>query len=296
VTLNDISETDLNYMPWRYGASRIAFRGPAQRLDEPYVAIIGGSETFGKFVEFPFADLLQAEIGVPVVNLGVMHAGLSLIVDNPAILDIASKSQVTVVQVLGAANMSNRFYSVHPRRNDRFVGASKRMQQLFPDVDFTDFNFTGHLLSALEYAGHPAFDDLVAELKTAWVRRMGTILSAIHGDRLLLWMADRRPEDPSNAIGGFDPLFVDRDMPEALSPSIGGIVEVVASKRSRGEGLRGKLYQSSEEQAAAAMPGPAFHGQTATALAQTIGSTDQEWRAGSNGAPSVKRKPIRASR
>ncbi len=296
MTLNDQTETNINYRTWRHGASRIAFRGPAKRLDEPYVAIVGGSEAFGKFVEYPFADLLQAKIGLPVVNLGVMHAGLSLIVDDPAVLGIASKAQMTVVQVLGAANMSNRFYSVHPRRNDRFVGASKRMQDHFPDVDFTDFNFTGHLLSALEYAGHPAFDDLVAELKTAWVQRMRTILSAIHGDRLLLWMSDRRPEDPSNAIGGIDPLFVDRDMLEALSPCIGGIVEVVANKRSRGEGLRGKLYQSSEEQAAAAMPGPAFHGQTARALAQTIGSPDQKWRGGSNGAPSAKPNPIRASR
>ncbi len=170
------------------------------------------------------------------------------------------------------------------------------MQDLFPDVDFTDFNFTGHLLSALEYAGHPAFDELVAELKTAWVRRMRAILNAIDGERLLLWMSDRRPEDPSNAISGIEPLFVDRDMLEALSPAIGGIVEVVANKRSRSEKLGGKLYQLSEEQAAAAMPGPAFHAQTANALAQTFGAPDRERRAGSNGAPSLRLKPIRASR
>ena len=147
MTLNDDSETVIDYKPWRHCTSRLAFRGPAQRLDEPYVAIVGGSETFGKFVDYPFVDLLRAEIGIPVVNLGVMHAGLSLIMDDPTILDIASNAQMTVVQVLGATNMSNRFYSVHPRRNDRFVSASKRMQVLFPDVDFTDFNFIGHLLT-----------------------------------------------------------------------------------------------------------------------------------------------------
>ena len=116
MTLNDQSETIINYKPWRHGASRIAFRGPAQRLDDAFVAIVGGSETFGKFVEHPFSDLLQKEISVPVVNLGVMHAGLSLIADDPAIRDISSKAQLTVVQVLGAQNMSNRFYSVHPRK------------------------------------------------------------------------------------------------------------------------------------------------------------------------------------
>lgn len=296
MTLNDHSEAVIDYKPWRHGASRLAFRGPGQRLDEPYVAIVGGSETFGKFVEYPFVDLLRAEIGMPVVNLGVMHAGLSLIIDDPTIIDIASKAQMTVVQVLGATNMSNRFYSVHPRRNDRFVSASKRMQVLFPDVDFTDFNFTGHLLAALEKAGHPAFDDLVYELKSAWVQRMQSILGSIHGERLLLWMSERRPEEPSCADYVIDPLFVDRDMLEALSPSIGGIVEVVANKHSRDEGLSGKLYQTSDELAAAAMPGPAFHRQTAAALAETIGRPENERRAGSTDAPSAKDLPIRASR
>jgi len=296
VTLNDQTETIINYKPWRHGASRIAFRGPAQRLDDAYVTIVGGSETFGKFVEHPFADLVQTKIGTPVVNLGVMHAGLSLIADDPAILDIASKARITVVQVLGAQNMSNRFYSVHPRRNDRFVCASRRMQDLFSGIDFTDFNFTGHLLTTLENAQHPAFDELVAELKTAWVQRMRMILGTIAGDRLLLWMSDRRPEDPSNAANGVDPLFVDRGMLEELSPSISGIVEVVASKASRDEGLRGKHYQPAEEQAAAAMPGPRFHRETATALAQTIGDGDAKRRAGQSDAPFLKGLSIRASR
>jgi len=296
VKLDDNSETVIDYKLWRHGPSRIAFRGPTQELDVPYVAIVGGSETFGKFVEYPFADLLRAEIAMPVVNLGVMHAGLSLIVDDPAILDIASNAQMTVVQVLGATNMSNRFYSVHPRRNDRFVCASKRMKVLFPDVDFADINFTGHLLTALEKERHPGFGELVAELKTAWVQRMSAILDSIHGDRLLLWMSDRRPEDPSSVEHSTDPMFVDRDMLEALSPLIGGIVEVVATKHSRDEGLIGKFYQASDEQAAAAMPGPAFHCQTAAALAQTIGEPEKEGRTVSTGAPSESDRPIKASR
>ncbi|MGI9389391.1 MAG: DUF6473 family protein [Boseongicola sp.] len=296
MTLNDCQETVINYQTWRHGASRIAFRGPAQRLDEPYTAIVGGSETFGKFVSCPFAELLQAEIGTPVVNLGVMHAGLSLVVNDPAILEIASNAQLTVVQVLGATNMSNRFYSVHPRRNDRFVSVSRRMHDLFPDVDFADINFTGHLLAALEEERHPAFDEFVDELKTAWVERMRTILGSIRGDRLLLWMSERRPEEPSSARFGVDPMFVDRDMLEALSPCIGGIVEVVANQRAREEGLRGKLYRSSEEQAAAAMPGPSFHEQTAAALAQTIGTSETEGRAGRSGASAINDQPVRASR
>ncbi|MDJ1017680.1 MAG: DUF6473 family protein [Paracoccaceae bacterium] len=262
------SKTGLDYKPCQYGASRIAFRGPARPLDVPYVAVIGGSETYGKFVETPFADLLEAAAGAPVINLGAMHAGLGLFLDEPAVLDVASRDRMTVIQVLGAQNMSNRFYTVHPRRNDRFLKASGRMQTLFPGIDFTEFNFTGHLLTALEEAAPLAFADLVAELKEAWVRRMTTLLERIQGERVLLWMSSRRPEDSRNATTDGDPLLVDREMLEALAPHVAGLVEVVASARTQRFPLKGKRFHP--EEAAAAMPGPRFHQEVAEALAPVV--------------------------
>ncbi len=57
---------------------------------------------------------------------------------------------MTVIQVMGAHNMSNRFYAVHPRRNDRFLRASLGCcKTIYPEVDFTEFNFTRHMLTAL---------------------------------------------------------------------------------------------------------------------------------------------------
>ena len=46
----------LDYFPCRYGASRAVFRGPERDLSRPYVALLGGSATFGKYVATPFAD------------------------------------------------------------------------------------------------------------------------------------------------------------------------------------------------------------------------------------------------
>ena len=266
----DAGEVLLDYRICQYGQSRAAFRGPKKAPQGSYVAVIGGSECFGKFVESPFPDLLEAQLGEPVVNLGVMHAGLTLIADDPAILPVAAGARMTVVQVLGAQNMSNRYYSVHPRRNDRFVAASYRLQRLFPDVDFTDFNFTGHLLTTLEAAGGPGYARLLEELRTAWVSRMRLILEAIPGEKVLLWMSRRRPEDGGMSASGHDPMFVDRDMLEGLSPYIAGIVEAVADTSARDEGVRGKVFAESERQAAAAMPGPLFHAQAAAALVRTI--------------------------
>ena len=49
------------------------------------------------------------------------HRRYSVFVNEPTVIDICSKALVTVVQLMGAQNTSNRFYAVHPRRNDRFL-------------------------------------------------------------------------------------------------------------------------------------------------------------------------------
>ena len=260
----------IDYQVCKYPGSRIAFRGPLRPLNAPYVAVLGGSETLGKFVDDPFVDLLEKRLEEPVVNLGVMHAGLTLFLDDPAVMKIASEARLTIVQLFGAQNMSNRFYTVHPRRNDRFLAASARLQALYPEVDFTEFNFTGHLLTALEERNPKSFQKVVAELRTAWVHRMITLLKSITGDCLLLWMSDRAPDTPSAMASGADPMFLNWAMLDALLPYASGLVEVVSSPRAKAEGLSARAFLPGEEAAALALPGPRFHAEAADALAEAI--------------------------
>lgn len=94
--------------PWFYDGSKLALRGPERDFTRPFVAVLGGSETFGKHVALPYPALLERRIGMPVANLGVMHAGVSLFSKERWLLDIASQAELTVIQVMGAQNMSNR--------------------------------------------------------------------------------------------------------------------------------------------------------------------------------------------
>ena len=80
-------------------------------MTEPYIAVLGGTEVFGRFVAHPFPDLIQEWTGLPVANFGVAQAGLSLFSEEPWLLDAGSRSDLTVLQILGAQNMSNRLYS-----------------------------------------------------------------------------------------------------------------------------------------------------------------------------------------
>ncbi len=60
----NLGESALDYVPCRYGKSKLLFRGPKRKLTAPYVAMIGGTETYGKFVETPFPALT----GVPLTR------------------------------------------------------------------------------------------------------------------------------------------------------------------------------------------------------------------------------------
>ncbi|MFT6075960.1 MAG: hypothetical protein ACJAZ1_002892 [Yoonia sp.] len=35
------------------------FRGPRKRLDQPYLAFVGGTETYGKYIEEPYLALVE---------------------------------------------------------------------------------------------------------------------------------------------------------------------------------------------------------------------------------------------
>ena len=71
-------QRSLDYDPVRYGTSRISFRGPKKDLGGRYVAFLGGSETYGKFLQEPFPDLVEQALDLTCVNLGYMNAGIDV--------------------------------------------------------------------------------------------------------------------------------------------------------------------------------------------------------------------------
>ncbi|TCM86933.1 DUF6473 family protein [Rhodovulum steppense] len=251
----------------RYGSSRLLFRGPRQDLDRPYCAVIGGTETYGKFIPTPFATLLEQAVGMPVVNLGCVNAGLDVFVNDSTVMEVAAGARVTVIQALGAHNMSNRFYVVHPRRNDRFLRASAMLKALYPGIDFTEYHFTRHLLGALREKSPTAFEIVVAELQMAWQARMRMLATRLPGAKVLLWLSTRPPEGEQHVCGlGDDPLFVTRHMLDTVRPYFNQVVEVTDCAEARASGAPGMLVGELDAPAAAMLPGPAVHGEVAEAL------------------------------
>jgi len=263
----------LEYFPCRYGKSKILFRGPKRDLSNPYVAFLGGTETYGRFIEKPFPWLVEQETGKTMVNLGCVNAGIDVFRREPTVLRMCYNADVTVIQLMGAQNMSNRFYSVHPRRNDRFIRASTLMKTIFREVDFTDFTFNRHMLMTLHTLSPERFEVVKDELKAAWLARMQALLETISGKVVLFWFSERTPEDPDQVTAaglGVDPLFVDRKMLETLRPLVADIVEFQPSKKAIHSGTEGMVFSPLEVPAADTMLGVKAHQEAASVLAKSL--------------------------
>lgn len=270
MTFEQAGDSPLHYFPCRYDRSRLLFRGPRRDMSGDHIAFLGGTETYGKFLREPFPALVEAALGLPSVNLGCVQAGPDAYLNDPAILDLTRRAAVTVVQVTGALNLSNRLYAVHPRRNDRFLRASPALQGLYPEVDFTEFAFTRHLTRSLADVSADRFEQVVAELRTAWVARMVTLLDRLSPPVVLLWLGLHPPPRESVVDPMADPPLIHAGMLATLRPRVAAYLEVVASDHARAEGVRGMAFPPLEAQAAQGLPGPAVHAEVAAALTPVI--------------------------
>ncbi len=211
--------TPVDYAPCRYGGSRLEFRGPFRPLQRGYMVALGGSETFGRDQKLPWPVLLEQSIGQMVVNLGLPNAGPDVYLRDPAIQDIAAGASLAIIQLPGAVNLSNRFYSVHPRRNDRVLRITPELHELYPEMDFIEFNFTNHLVSRLRDADSDRFELLHKELRAVWVARMSELLARLPARTVLVWLATAQLREAGVLGSGPTPTpaLVDRAMVAAVA-------------------------------------------------------------------------------
>jgi Domain of unknown function (DUF6473) len=262
-------DTSLDYLPCRYGRSRLLFRGPRRDLSGPNVVVLGGIETYGRYIPRPYPLLLEEAMGRTVVNLGCPNAGPDAWLGDPAVMDVVGQAQIVVVQLPSAADLTNRLYAVHPRRNDRFLRASPILQTIYREVDFTDFNFTRHMLRSLYQAGPDRFALVADELRAAWIGRMQLLLQRIPGQTVLLWLSDA-PPGPRCDLPQTEPVLVDAEMVAAVRPFAAATVEVVPGPAARAQGTAGMVIPALAQTAAQGLPSVAAHAEVAQALAPVL--------------------------
>lgn len=253
-----------NSAPCFYRDINIAFRGPERSLEGPYVTFLGGTCFHGKYARKAVADRVEEAVGRACVNLGVMNAGLDLMRSEP-MLSLAQGGAATVIELVAAQNMSNRFYRVHPRRNDRLVAPTRLLRRVFPELDLSEVHFTRHLLNLMRSTAPNRFETVVDELRAAWVESMCALLHAIKGPKILLWVAPMPLEDGvGHAVQ--EPYLVDRAAVQAISGLADALVEVRETPRMRDRGFRGMQVPDTHARVLSSLPRATLLDEAALAL------------------------------
>ena len=267
--VNLIEGTEVpGYVTCRYGGSRAVFRGPAQDLSRPYIAFLGGAATLGKGLDHPFAELVERALGLPAVNLGASGAGPDFYLADRGVLEVASKARLAVVQLTGADALSNPFYSVHRRRNDRFLATRPALRSLYPEVDFADIHFTGHLLRTLSQTDAQRFALVRKGLQATWLSRMELLLDHLPPQRLLVWLTDGTTHlATTDTAESRVPPLVDEEMLNVLRPAVSGCVTVRCETPAvlcQPAAARSRIAETRT------LPGPDVHERVAAGLVRRI--------------------------
>ncbi|MEM7745618.1 MAG: DUF6473 family protein [Pseudomonadota bacterium] len=229
----EIDDPLFDYRAYRFGRSRQVFRGPQPDLSKPYLAFVGSGYTFGRYVDMPFPQILANQFEMTALNLGTDGAGPGFFLADPEVRESASKSTVCVVEAMSASAISNRMFTVRPRRNTRLHEVSDLLTGVYPEVDFERFAFTKPMLRYLRDLDESRFRLVVNEMKNAWIGRTQTLLSSLKCKTVLVWFATREPEDlrsdPDDPTGMSYPHYVDRAMIEAVRNVADAYVECSTS-------------------------------------------------------------------
>ncbi|MEM8592245.1 MAG: DUF6473 family protein [Pseudomonadota bacterium] len=250
----------LEIEPCRYGYSQLAFRGPEADLDRPYIAYLGTTETVGPFLTRPFPYLVSEALGLGCANLGVKNAGPDVFLNDPELLRVAQGAEAVVLEVMGAANQSNAFYRVHPRRNDRFTRAHEALFDLAPGLDTTDIHYTGHLMEEVARVAPKRVGEVIVALQEAWITRMRRLVSVIgvpvHVVRFTTHMERTR--------------FVEPTMLAALASCAATVTRITPSDEAMAQGTEDMFFLKSEVRAARSMLSAAAHYEAADTLVEVL--------------------------
>ncbi len=218
-----------DYQLFRLPLSPLYFRGPAPPHGRrPQIAILGAAQSFGRFVEKPYPNLLSDELGVDVLNLSYAGAGPDFYLRRPELIHYANQADACIVQVMSARSVDTFLYRVVREANVRRaaelpVGRPRGADQM---IDWY-----------IKTYGEDEARLLLVDMRSRYLAATITLLKAIRVPKILLWFAQRMPDyEPGYVsrwamLGGF-PQGVDRALVRAMADQADGYCECVTARGS----------------------------------------------------------------
>lgn len=204
------------------------WRGPAPATDltpGTYAVALGASQTFGRFVEKPFPQLLAERIGMPVLNLGIGGAG-AFSFRRRDLGPLISGAKFCIVQAMSARSVPTFYFD--PFSGENVFGLDK--SRMGPAA------FAETVLRHVLAQDDPALARRVMHtLRRGWTAEYYWLARRIKSPKILLWFAEREIDYEAGTasleswIGRF-PHGVDNGTWQSVQPHYQYAVEVISSR------------------------------------------------------------------
>ncbi|HTT98049.1 MAG TPA: DUF6473 family protein [Rhizomicrobium sp.] len=225
----------IDYRQYRFGARRIVVRGPEEPVTQPYIVCLGAAQTFGRFVDIPYPQLLQERLRVRCINLGVAGGGPELFLADEDVLALCAGAKACVLQVMSGRSVSNAFYQVEPRRNAIITSFSDELKNVIADLRRKKKKLFAHdvLVKISETQDEAVTKRVFDDVRRAWIDTTLQLLERISTHRILFWFSEREPGAGDTYLHGHVlmkyPQLVDRDMIRSVRHQADDYVACVAS-------------------------------------------------------------------
>jgi uncharacterized protein DUF6473 len=204
----------------------LMIRGPKpERLEAGgYAVVLGAAQAFGRFCRHPFPAILEARLGMPVLNISHGGAGPAFFCrNNERLLSYVNGARFAIVQVMsGRSDSSSRFESDgvgHFRR--RSDGAAIGCDEAFAQL--------------IREESRAVVARIVEETRRSWCNSYRRLLSQVSVPTVLLWLSTRPPayrqgwRNVAELFGAF-PQLVDAAMVAEIRRLCDRYVECVGSQ------------------------------------------------------------------
>jgi hypothetical protein len=199
------------------------FRGPPVQSRE-YIACVGASQTFGRFVQMPFPRLISYALRIDTLNLGRGGAGPEFPLENPALMEHINGSRIVIVQVFSGRSQSNSLF--------RMAGQTMCGTNLANGSECSADQFYTWLLTQ----DTKLAQEIVAETREKYASAMTRLLDAIVPPTILFWFSTRSPdyeecmELPLTRLFGEFPQLINRAIVERLKGHTSLYVECISKR------------------------------------------------------------------
>ncbi|MBT5754218.1 MAG: hypothetical protein HOI41_04550 [Acidimicrobiaceae bacterium] len=213
----------IDYELWSISGGNANLRGPRPVFaDRPYIVFTGAAQTFGRFVEKPFAEQVGKLLEMPALNLGLSGAGPEVFLQSEELKGVIAGAELHFCQVLSARSVSAGLFECQKNNGVLKFLAGKRAGEI--------------MLAAQAFAvlrdeyGETAYREQIEASQRAWVERYRKLLSARKSPTYLLWISTQPIGHVGESVGegspvGEFPHFVTPTMIDEISSDTNGVID-----------------------------------------------------------------------